>query len=99
MVKRVNISFPEKTLKELRELVPPRGRSRLVNEAVEERLKLLRRKKALKKINNYIKVTPESERPFAFLKTRKDIDRWLKDIRRGWDVREKKLIRETQEVK
>jgi len=100
MVKRVNISFPEKTLADLKELVPPRERSSLVSGAVEEKLNFLRRKKAMEKIEKYLKSTPENERPFAFLKTREDIIAWVRAIRGGWGRREKKVMeRYLEEIK
>jgi hypothetical protein len=100
MVKRVNISFREKTLNDLKELVPPRERSKLVNEAVEEKLSFLRRKNALERLEKYIKATPENERPFAFLKTREDIIAWARAIRGSWGKREKKgMERYLQEFK
>jgi len=93
MVKRVNISFPEKTLEDLKKLIPPRERSRLVTEAIEEKLAFLKRKKAMEELENHLKKIPEEERPFSFLKTRKEIVSWVRDLREESEKRHKRLIK------
>jgi len=81
MVKRVNISFPEKTLEDLKELVPPRERSKVVTEAVEAKLTSLRRKEALEKI----KKLREKFKGFEFIKSKEDAVAYVRKIRRESD--------------
>jgi len=87
MVKRVNISFPEKTLEDLKELVPPRERSRVVSEAVEEKLKSFRRDAAFERLEK----AREKFTSFEFIKSKEDAVAWVKSLREEWSRRERRL--------
>ncbi|OGY24142.1 MAG: hypothetical protein A2172_01190 [Candidatus Woykebacteria bacterium RBG_13_40_15] len=84
MVKRVNISFPEKTLNDLKELVPPRERSKLVSEAVEEKLNDFKRAVAFEKLEK----AREKFSSFETIKSKEDTVAWVKNMRKGWNRRE-----------
>lgn len=49
-VVRVNISLPEETYKEIKKYIPKRRVSRFLADAAQERLRVMRAKKALKEI-------------------------------------------------
>lgn len=52
---RVNVTLPEKTVRSIKKIVPPRAMSKFLAEAAEERLNKMKSKKALE---NLLKLPP-----------------------------------------
>lgn len=78
---RINITMPEETAKKLRSVVPERGLSRFLTEAVKEKIKKIEREKALKEI---LAMPPT----FTDIK---DSSRWIRKMRRLDEKRMKRL--------
>ena len=76
---RINVTFPERLLAELDELVPPRKRSQVIVKATTEYVRRL-------KLVSTIKETAGawSEESHPELATPADIDGWIRDGRGSW---------------
>lgn len=82
---RINLALPAGLLQELRETIPPRQRNQFIVELIERELRRLR----------FLKAWDEaagawSDEDYPHLKTREDIDRWVRSLReqsmpRSWD--------------
>ena len=79
---RINVLFPAEVAEELRDLVPPRQRSRFIAEVVEAELRRLRQQRALRESAG---VWQADDHPA--LKDGAAIDRWIAEGRQelGWD--------------
>lgn len=78
MVKRINIAFPEETIKELNRIVPSGSRSRLVVAAVDEKLDELKREEATKEFEK----ARNKHTSFGFIKSKEDAIAWVKKLRK-----------------
>lgn len=79
---RINVVFPADVAEELRDLVPPRQRSRFVAEAVEAELRRLRQRTAIRESAGAWRADDHPG-----LEDGAAIDRWVAEGRRdlGWD--------------
>lgn len=78
---RINISLPSDLVKDLRKKTGPRGFSKFLAEAAEEKIKAIEREKALKEI---------LEAPATFTEI-KDPAAWIRKMRRLDEKRLKRL--------
>ena len=83
MIKRINISFPEETLSELKELIPARKRSNIINEALTEKLKEIRKDRAFAAL----KKARENFISFESIKDKKDAVAFVNSLRKKADRR------------
>lgn len=81
MIKRINISFPEETLSDLKELIPVRKRSNLINEALTEKLKEIRKNKAFAAIQK----ARENFGSFESIKDKKEAISFVNALRKKAD--------------
>jgi hypothetical protein len=82
---RINLALPAELLQELRETIPPRQRNQFIVELIERELRRLRFLKAWDEADG-----AWSDEDYPHLKTREDIDRWVRNLRaqsmpRTWD--------------
>jgi hypothetical protein len=82
---RINVALPDKLLRDLRELVPPRQRNQLIVDLLEREL---RHRRFLKAWDEAAGAWSDEDHPD--LMTREDIDRFVRRIRdtampRSWD--------------
>ena len=76
---RINVTFPERLLAELDELVPPRKRSQFIVRATDE---YLRKLKLVSAIQETAGAWDEASHPE--LATPADVDGWIRDRRGEW---------------
>jgi len=76
---KLTVSLPRPLVERLRALVPPRKRSALIAEALEERLA---REEQLEAIENTAGAWKDKHHPD--MKTDEDVDRWLEGLRGTW---------------
>jgi hypothetical protein len=83
--KRINVTFPNSLLEELREYVPRRERNRFIVETVEKELRKIRLRKALRETAG-----AWSDEDHPDLMTTEDVNRYVRRLRetampRSWD--------------
>jgi hypothetical protein len=82
---RINVALPAALLEEFKAAVPPRKRNQFIVELVERELRRLRLLKAWDEAGG-----AWSDEDYPHLKTREDIDQWVRSLRersmpRSWD--------------
>ena len=82
---RINVALPAALLEEFKATVPPRQRNQFIVELVERELRRLRLLKAWEEAGG-----AWSDEDYPHLKTREDIDQWVRSLRersmpRSWD--------------
>lgn len=90
--KRINVTFPETLLEDLREFVPKRERNQFIVETVEKELRRVRLQKALR-----TSAGAWSDEDHPDLMTVEDVNNYVRRLRktampRSWD----EIIEETQ---
>jgi Arc/MetJ-type ribon-helix-helix transcriptional regulator len=79
-LQKITVTLPGSLLARLDESVSPRGRSRFIAAAIEERLALAEQLAALDETAG-----AWSDANHPDMATDEDIDRWLEDLRRSWE--------------
>ncbi|HEX4896725.1 MAG TPA: hypothetical protein VFV53_00040 [Candidatus Limnocylindrales bacterium] len=72
---RTNLTLPEELLRQVDEIAGPRGRSRYVADAVAQRVKRDRLRRAIE--DSYGSLVPEGGRPM----TREEVSAWVREQR------------------
>jgi len=72
---RTNLTLPEELLRQVDEIAGPRGRSRYVADAVAQRVKRDRLRRAIE--DSYGSLVPKGGRPM----TREDVSAWAREQR------------------
>lgn len=72
---RTNLTLPEELLRQVDEIAGPRGRSRYVADAVAQRVKRDRLRRAIEE--SYGSLVPEGGRPM----TREEVSAWIREQR------------------
>lgn len=85
---KTHFVFPEEILKDIDRLVGDRKRSQFVVEAAKEKLERERVKKAFKGIKGLWK-----EADYPEFKVMEDVEKWVRDLRKGDIKRQKDLKR------
>ncbi len=80
-VRKVTVTLPKALLARLEERVPARQRSRFIAEAIAERLALAEQQAAIEESAG---VWRDENHPD--MQTGEDIDRWLAELRQGWEI-------------
>jgi hypothetical protein len=80
--KRINLTLPGALLRELYETIPPRKRNQFIVELIERELRRLRLLKVLEKTSG-----AWSDEAYPHLKTRDDVDRYVRQLREQWTAR------------
>lgn len=78
--KKVTVVLPDELIARLNELVPARHRSKFISGAISEKVDLAEQATAFEEAAGLWK-----DEEYPHLKTKKDIDNWLHDLRRGWN--------------
>lgn len=78
-VQKVTVTLPGALLSRLDQLIPTRGRSRFILEAIEERLDLEEQQVALAETAG-----AWTDENHPDMKNAEDIDQWLDELRRAW---------------
>ncbi len=80
-VRKVTVTLPKALLARLEEHVPARQRSRFIAEAIAERLALAEQQAAIEETAGAWRDENHPD-----MRTGEDVDRWLADLRQGWDT-------------
>lgn len=84
-VSRINITLPKNLIVDLKKAIPERERSRVIAEALKEKITRMKREESLKKLKGiWAKAGGIS------LKSEKDIKAWRKSL---WSSAEKRFVR------
>ena len=78
---RINVTFPDSLLEELKRYVPSRKRSKFIVEATERELKQLRLRKVLEDLRHK---PAWSDEDHPDLMTAEDVDRYVRRLRETW---------------
>ena len=77
--KRINVTLPGKLLQELQETIPPRKRNQFIVDLIERELHRMHLLKVLEETRG-----AWSEEDYPHLKTREDVDRYVRQLREQW---------------
>lgn len=80
---KITLSLPTALVEQLKALVPPRQRSAFVAEALQERLE---EEETLAVLEETAGIC--SAEDYAYWNTDEDIDRWVRESRASWTVRD-----------
>ncbi len=83
---RINVLLPSSLLAELRELVPPRERSRFIAEATAQRLLQFKQQKALRESRG-----AWTDENHPDLQTQEGVRNWLQELRTSTNARIERL--------
>ena len=78
---RINVTFPDSLLQELKRYVPSRKRSKFIVEATKRELKQLRLRKVLEDLR---RKPAWSDEDHPDLMTAEDVDRYIRRLRETW---------------
>lgn len=74
MVTRMNVSFPSDLVEKLKKVAPKRGISRFLAEAIEEKVRAIERKRALKELLALPPAFPEIKNGAAYIRKLRRLD-------------------------
>lgn len=89
--KRVNVMLSEEVLRDLREVVPARQRSRFIEEVVGEKVRLLRQKEEIGKYAGILKAED-----YPHWATQEAIEQWRKELWAGTQERLERRFKEAE---
>lgn len=77
--KRINVILPSELYQELSETIPPRKRNQFIVELIERELRRMRLLRTLEETRG-----AWSDEDYPHLKTREDVDRYVRQLREQW---------------